>query len=168
MLKTAVLAPIPRARVKLATVLKPGDLCNMRKPKRASSYKSCSHRHPQVSRVTSFTNSTFPNSLRAARCASPFFSPRSARSCAAISRWLRTSSSSSFSCFRLPKSPLSHLIRDSFSNSQFLLSIFKFLFVPQCAQGVHPRGPPCGNITAKNRHHQEQERKDEQKTRVSL
>src|SRR5690349_9180365 len=54
------------------------------------------------------------------------------------------------------------------SNSQFLLSIFKFLFVPQCAQGVHPRGPPCGNITGENRHHEEQERKAEQNTKVCL
>src|SRR5213080_1691165 len=156
MLKTAVLAPIPRARVKLATVLKPGDLCNMRKPKRASSYKSCSHRHPQVSRVTSFTNSTFPNSLRAARCASPFFSPRSARSCAAISRWLRTSSSSSFSCLRLPKSPFQPAHGSPFF--RLLIPAFQSLFVSERHHRIDLRRRPCRDIAREQAYHTENER----------
>src|ERR1700694_3607917 len=58
---------------------------------------SLNHIHPQTSRVTSFTNPTFPNSRRAARSASFTSSPCSARSRAAISRWVRNSSSRSAS-----------------------------------------------------------------------
>src|SRR5882724_7671476 len=52
---------------------------------------------PHTSRVTSFTNPAFPNSRRAACFASLAASPLSTRSFAAISRWDRTSSSSSAS-----------------------------------------------------------------------
>src|ERR1700687_1902398 len=58
---------------------------------------SLNHIHPQTSRVTSFTNPIFPNSLRAARSASFTSSPCRARYRAAISKWLRNSSASSAS-----------------------------------------------------------------------
>src|SRR5882672_681808 len=94
---SAVLAPIPSARVRIATKAKPGDFTSMRTPKRRSCVMRSNKPQPHTSRVTSFTNPTFPNSRLAARSASLAASPLSTRSFAAISRWDRTSSSSSAS-----------------------------------------------------------------------
>ena len=143
-LKMVVLAPIPRASVRTAMLVNPGFFPSILRPKRTSSTTSLSHFPPQASRVTSVTNPTFPNSRRAACSASSFFSPRSARSRAAISRWLRTSSSSSFSCLRLPKSPLNQLIV-TLLLLQLLISDFQFLFVPQRHHRIDLHRPPRRN-----------------------
>src|SRR5215472_10215988 len=111
---TAVLEPIPRARVSMATAVNPGFFASIRTPYRASSSKSLSHLPPQASRVTSFTRPTFPNSRRAARSASCCSAPRSMRVCAAMLKCARSSSSSSASrLFRRQKiiefSPHAHV-----------------------------------------------------------
>src|SRR6266478_4150153 len=138
----AVFAPMPNASVRIATAANTGDLAIIRTPNR----KSCIHRsrnpQPHASRVTSRTNSTFPNSLRAARTASSSSTPRSTRSLAAISRWLRTSSPNSSSRFRLPKSRLTQFI----AAPLFLVSIFQFLFVPQRYHRIDSRCPPGRQI----------------------
>src|SRR5215469_5443884 len=95
--KTAVLEPIPSARVKTATAVNPGFFLSIRKPYRASSSKSPSHLRPHSSRVTSFTKPTFPNS-RSAACSASFRSaPRATRVCTDMLKCARSSSSSSAS-----------------------------------------------------------------------
>src|SRR5229473_298685 len=63
----AVVAPIPRASERMATIANPGFFPNIRNPYRASSAASLSHLRPHTSRVISFTNPTFPNPRRALR-----------------------------------------------------------------------------------------------------
>ena len=95
--KSAVFAPIPSASVRIATAVNPGDFARIRRPNRRSCINRSSAPQPHASRVTSRTNPTFPNSRRAACSASSAVLPLSMRSRAAISRWLRTSASSSSS-----------------------------------------------------------------------
>src|SRR5207302_9365477 len=114
--------------------------------------KSLNPHHPQTSRVTSFTNPTFPNSLRAACSASSFSSPRSR---AAISKWLSTSSSSSFSRFRLPKSPLNQLIA-TLLLLQLLISVFRFLFVSEGHHRIDLHRSPRRYVARGQGHKQQQ------------
>src|SRR5882762_8121641 len=62
---SAVFAPIPSASVRIATAANPGDFAIILTPKRKSCISRSSNPHPHASRVTSRTNSTFPNSRSA-------------------------------------------------------------------------------------------------------
>src|SRR6266849_6233758 len=126
---------MPSASDRMATIANPEFFRNILDPKRASSARSLSRRHPHVSLVISFINSTFPNSRRAARSASFAVSPRSTRSRAAISRWLRTSSSSSASRFFRRQKLTGHLrvsLLPYFLTSllpYFLTSLFPYFLI---------------------------------------
>src|SRR5207302_5144136 len=154
-LKIVVLAPIPRASVRTAMLVNAGFFPSILRPKRTSSTTSLSHFPPQASRVTSVTNPTFPNSWRAALSASASSTPRSARSRAAISRWLRTSSSSSFSRFRLPKSLFSQLIA-TLLLLQLLISVFRFLFVSEGHHRIDLHRSPRRYVARGQGHKQQQ------------
>src|SRR5467141_4138377 len=151
----AVLAPMPNASVSTAIAVNPGDLRILLRPYRASSTKFSSHRRPHAPLVASFTNSIFPNSRRAACSASSAVSPRSKCPRLAISRWLRTSSSSSFSRFHPPKSPLSQLIA---APLLLPISYFQFLFVPQRHHRIDLHRPPSWNPARQQRDEHEKER----------
>ena len=64
--KIAVLAPMPRARVRAATIVKAGSLRNMRRPKRMSSARFWIQRTLRASRQFCLESSTLPNSRSAA------------------------------------------------------------------------------------------------------
>jgi hypothetical protein len=99
--KMAVFAPMPSASDRTATTVKLG-LRRSRRAAYCTSWRSRSiHIQPHISRVSSATRATFPNSRRAAASASRGKAPRSTRSRAAISRWPRISSSKS-SYFDIP------------------------------------------------------------------
>src|SRR5262249_655810 len=136
------------------------------------------------SRVVSFTSSTPPNSLRTASRASLVFSPRSTRSRAAISKWPRTSSSSSFSrvfrhhpnrinqppthchqpassvatpcCSLLGQFALHHTVFIYFVTSLFLC--FLFLFMPQRHHWIDAHRPPRRNIACSHSRSSQQQR----------
>src|SRR5260370_30315790 len=133
----AVLAPIPRARVSTAITVNPGDLRIVPSPYRASSRNLSSPRRPLKSRFVSFTNSTFPNSRRVACSASLASTPRSTRSCAAISRWLRNSSSSSASRFLRCQKLTGHLY---VSLLVALPLLFRLQHASDCVRKLRPFG----------------------------
>ena len=67
--KIAVLAPMPRARVRTTTVVNPGFLRSVRTPKRISMKKSSMEGQRQTVRLSSCTRVKLPNSRRAAAVA---------------------------------------------------------------------------------------------------
>ena len=91
----AAFAPIPSASVSTATTAKPGDLRSTRVAKRKSCHSAATKDSQPAERTTSFVTSRFPRSRRTARSASLRLMPCFIFSSAAISRKLRTSSSSS-------------------------------------------------------------------------
>src|SRR5216683_2529093 len=93
--KSAVFAPMPRARVRTATAVKPGDLRSMRVAKHKSCHNVSTKDSQLAARTTSFVTSRFPRSKRTARSASLRLIPCFLFSSAAILRKPRTSSSNS-------------------------------------------------------------------------
>src|SRR5882762_1496884 len=91
---------MPRARVRIATEVKPGFLRNCRTPKRQSDITEWNQLPIRFWRTCSFTCSIPPRSIRAARCASLSGMPARMFSSISISRWERTSWSRSTSSRR--------------------------------------------------------------------
>jgi hypothetical protein len=85
--KMAVLAPIPSASDRIATIVNTGDCRSMRKAYLRSARKSSSRRKPTASRHSSFLASTAPNSTRARQRAS--FCERPLRIAVAPKSYLR-------------------------------------------------------------------------------
>ena len=96
-LKMAVFAPMPRARVRPTTAVKPGLLPSMRAPYRKSWIRVSTKLTPRASRHSSLARSIPPNSSRAWRMASSRGTPLSIKSSAYASKWKRSSRSISFS-----------------------------------------------------------------------
>ena len=91
----ALLAPMPRASVRTATAVKPGDLRSMRKAKQRSCQHVSTKDSQPAERTSSLVISRLPRSRRTARSAALRLMPRVILSWAAISRNPRSSSSSS-------------------------------------------------------------------------
>ncbi len=101
---SAVLAPMPSARVSSATAVKPGLRRSTRAPCRTSATRSSNRDTPRASRHSSFTRLTPPRSSRARRSASTRGSPAATCFSICLSRWKASSSSSSRSTARLRRS----------------------------------------------------------------
>jgi len=93
--KMAVFAPMPNARVRTATPVKPRFLRSMRAAKRKSCHNVSTKDSQPSERTTSFVTSTFPCSKRTARSASLRLIPCFTFSSTAISKKPRSSSSNS-------------------------------------------------------------------------
>src|SRR6266404_5442548 len=96
MLNTALFAPIPSAKVRTATVVKPAFLRSIRAPKRRFCQHTSRTDSQPESRTTSFVTSRLPRSKRTARSASLRLIPCLIFSSAAISRKPFSSSSNSW------------------------------------------------------------------------
>ena len=96
-LKIAVLAPMPSARVSVATIVKVGCFSSIREPYCRSCHKVSIDLNPHMVRQSSLVMATLPNVRRATILAAAGELPASCISCASISKWARISSSSSCS-----------------------------------------------------------------------
>src|ERR1700722_18097729 len=93
MANTTAFAPMARASVKTATMVKPGDLRNTRRLRRTSCISVSTKFPPRASWTSSLTRSCPPNSMRARRSASARTMPERSRSSARCWMWERSSSS---------------------------------------------------------------------------
>ena len=96
-LKTAVVPPTPSASVATAAAVKAGRLRSMRTAKRTSCHTLSTTDSQPTSRTRSFTASTLPISTRAARTAASRLMPLDIFFSVTLSRYSRSSSSSSCS-----------------------------------------------------------------------
>src|SRR5579871_4333658 len=96
-LKTAVVAPMPSASVRVAAAVKARPLRIDLAAYRRSWCAACSHPYPHIPRVTSMESATLPNSRRAPISAVSGLSPASTRCFTSMAIWAAISSSSSCS-----------------------------------------------------------------------
>src|ERR1700719_964402 len=135
-------APMPRARVRIATQVKPGDLRSIRAAKRKSCHEVSTIDSQLEERTTSLEISRLPRSRRTERSASFRLIPCFTFSSAAMSRKPRNSSSNSFSTrfFRnSDRSPVAMFRRRAIES-----------LVPQSHDGVDAHGAAGGEVTRQN------------------
>src|SRR5689334_15280352 len=150
----AVLAPMPSAKVRIATAVKPGERRSIRTPNRMSVHTVSSQKPPRSLRHSSLNFSWLPNSIRARRFASAWVKPLRCRSSERFWTCARSSSSVSFST-RARRKREEAIERSRERSFMFSPREARDLFIPQRHHGIDTRRPPGGHIASQKRNEDE-------------